>query len=119
MLLVKTVAGPSTTAGTGLFAAEDIPADTLVWKFDSAVDSAAPLTPETSFFYSYISKQSGLVITPGDDARHINHSLTPNTGTRYEEGVEDDINFALRDIPKGEEITINYNGFAKEGVDFE
>lgn len=117
MLLVKAQPGPS-EHGTGLFAAEDIPAGTVVWRFDASVDSATQPTPDADMFYPYISKQTGRLITPGDDARHINHSATPNLDTRYEDGVEEDINFALQDIKTGEELTLNYAGFAKEGVDF-
>lgn len=117
MLLVKATPGPS-EHGTGLFAAEDISAGTVVWRFDASVDSATEATPDADMFYPYISKQTGRLITPGDDARHINHSDTPNLGTRFEDGVEEDINFALRDIKAGEELTLDYRGFAQEGVDF-
>lgn len=48
----------------------------------------------------------------------MHHSTEPNLGTRYEEGVEEDINYALRDIKAGEELTLDYAGFAQEGADF-
>lgn len=118
MLLIQATPGPSAIAGTGLFATQDILKDTVVWKFDPRVDTASVVQPNSDMFYSYISKQTGRLITPGDDARHINHSDTPNVGTRYEDGAEEDINFALRDIAAGEELTLDYRGFAKEGLDF-
>jgi len=105
-------------AGTGLFAAQNITKDTMVWKFNPSVDTASIARADSNMFYSYISKQTGRLITPGDDARHINHSGTPNLGTRFEDGVEEDINFALRDIAVGEELTLDYREFAKEGLDF-
>lgn len=117
MLLVKAHPGPS-AHGMGLFAAQDIAEGTVMWKFDASIDSATPATEGADMFHSYISKQTSRLITPGDDARHINHSDTPNLGTRYEDGVEEDINFALRDIKAGEELTLDYRGFAQEGVDF-
>ncbi len=118
MLLVKTKTGPSPIAGTGLFADEFIPEDTVVWRFSPQIDLAQVVDEDMSLRYAYISKQTGRIILPGDDAKYINHSTTPNVGTRYEEGVEEDINFALRDIKVDEEITIDYATFAKEGTDF-
>ena len=117
MLLIKVTPGES-AHGTGLFAAQDIARGTVVWKFDPSVDSATEATADADMFYPYVSKQTGRLITPGDDARHINHSSTPNLGTRYEDGIEEDINFALRDIKTGEELTLDYEGFAQEGADF-
>ena len=117
MILVKIKTGPSPIAGTGVFAYELITKDTVVWKFDSKIDSILPET-DSSLHYAYQSRQTDRIIMPGDSAKYINHSDTPNLGTRYEAGIEEDINFALRDIEIGEELTINYNTFAKEGVDF-
>lgn len=117
MLVVRTKTGQSSIAGIGLFADEFIPIGTTVWRFDNIIDSIGD--EKSLFFYAYRSLQTGRVIVPGDDARHINHSKEPNLGTRFEERVEEDINFALRDIMPGEELTLDYNGFAAEGVDFE
>jgi uncharacterized protein len=130
MLLVKTQAGLSKIHGTGLFAVEFISRGDLVWKFSSTVDKAYTLTeveklPEPkrsevlSLYHPYVSKQTGRYIDYGDDAGYINHSTDPNLGTRYEDGIEEDINFALRDIKVGEELTIDYKTFAEEGTDFE
>jgi SET domain-containing protein len=117
MLLVKTKIRPSKIAGVGLFADECIPKGALVWKFSSTVDIAEP-SESGDLYHAYISKQTGRRITPGDDAKYINHSTTPNLDTRYESGIEEDINFALRDIRAGEELTIDYTTFAQEGADF-
>lgn len=129
MLHVHAIPKPS-THGLGLFAVRAIPKGTVVWRFSKEVDKAytkeeAEMLSEPersavlSLFHAYMSKQTGKYILPGDDARHINHSENPNIGVRYEDGVEEDINFALRDISPGEELTLDYNDFAKEGVDFE
>ncbi len=129
MLLVKTTTGPSSIHGKGVFAAEFIPAGTEVWKFIQDKDKsytkeevqklAEPGRSEIlSLFHSYISKQTGRYVTLGDYSGNINHSIQPNLGVRYEKGVEEDINFALRDIQPDEELTLDYREFAQEGVDF-
>jgi SET domain-containing protein len=117
MLLIKAIPKPG-AHGIGLFAAQDIPKGAIVWRFDAAVDSAVPAAADGDLFYGYISRQTGRLITPGVDGRHINHSGKPNLGTRYEDGVEEDINYALREIKEGEELTLDYAGFAEEGADF-
>ncbi len=116
MILVKTTTGPSKIQGTGLFADEFIPKGTDIWRFSPDVDTAQDEPADLHF--AYISKQTGKYIIPGDDSEFINHSDNPNIGTRYEKGVPEDINFALRDIAKGEELTLDYRSFAQEGVDF-
>lgn len=128
MLLIKAVSKPS-AHGMGLFATERIPKGTDIWRFSKEVDRSYTVDevselpePERSkvlsLFHSYISKQTGRYVDPGDEAAHINHSDTPNVGVRYDDDSEEDINFALRDIQPGEELTLNYREFAKEGVDF-
>ncbi|MEK7613128.1 MAG: SET domain-containing protein-lysine N-methyltransferase, partial [Patescibacteria group bacterium] len=84
MLLVKTRIGPSKIHGIGLFAAEFIPQGAEVWRFSAMIDRADDPTQDPSLHYAYTSKQTGRVILPGDDAKYINHSTSPNVGTRYE-----------------------------------
>jgi len=132
MILVRTKTGPSLIHGTGVYADEPIAAGVVVWRFMPGKDRAytreeVEQLPEPRrseilrLFHPYISKQTGRYITFGDDAGYINHSDAPNLGTRYEDGVEEDINFAVRDISVGEELTIDYRTFAADigsDVDF-
>lgn len=129
MLQVKTSVRQSAIHGKGVFADERIAAGTVVWKFVHGEDTAytkeeierlsEPKRSEIlSLFHPYISKQTGRYITFGDHAGFLNHSDTPNLGTRYEDGVEEDINFALRDIQLGEELTVDYRTFADEEMEF-
>jgi SET domain-containing protein len=128
MLLVKTKVGPSSIEGTGLFAGEFIAKGTPIWKFSPDVDEAftpqeAEALPEPkrseilSLQYTYLSKQTGRYISPGDDARFINHSGTPNIATIMPGEVEDE-GVAARDVQRGEELTVDYRAFAKEGTNF-
>lgn len=121
MLKVKAVAGESSISGIGLFAVEFIPKDTIVWEFDKNVDESftkeevenlpePKRTEIESLYFAYVSKQTGLYINCGDDAKYTNHSSLPNIGTK--QGEFEEICYALRDIQKGEEITQNYNDFA-------
>lgn len=112
MLLIPTFLAPSAVHGTGVFAAEAIPAGKLIWQFIPGLDLVIP--SETLAAYpaevrAYVEEygyedqyRPGAVVLSGDNARFINHSHTPNT-----HGGKDDA-FALRDIAKGEEITCNY-----------
>ncbi|OGG45813.1 hypothetical protein A2673_04010 [Candidatus Kaiserbacteria bacterium RIFCSPHIGHO2_01_FULL_50_13] len=129
MLLVKTKIGPSKIHGIGLFADEFIPKGTIVWRFVPGKDEVRtkdeveklqePKRSEIlSLHHSYVSKQTGRYIYFGDHSGYFNHSNTPNVGTKYKKDVEEDINFSLCDITPDEEMTIDYRGFAAEGVDF-
>lgn len=129
MLLIKTIVKESPLHGKGLFADEFIPEGTEVWRFLPEKDAAytkeevekldEPMRSGIlSLFHSYISKQTGKYITFGDHSGNLNHSKQPNVGVRYEGDASEDINFALRDIHPGEELTIDYREFAQEGIDF-
>lgn len=119
MLLVKTRLGQSAIEGIGLFAAEFIPAGTVVWRaipeFDRSYTTAdLDGLPETAraqlLRYCYTSKESGRLILCADDARFMNHSDEANCFSPP--GPDDSATtVALRDIAIGEEMTDNYFTF--------
>ncbi len=116
MLMVKTYMAPSKVHGIGLYAAEDIPAHTIVWKFHAFVDKVLTGsdffricqgidTPALHHILSSTYKRSGQYFYLTDNARFINHS---------EEGsniifVDDFSEVASRHIYPGEEILENYS----------
>ncbi len=132
MLLIKAEMGPSSIegGGTGLFASEFIQKGTIVWKFDASVDEAytkeeAEALPEPkrseilSLYHSYVSTVTGNYIFPGDISKYMNHSSTPNIESISIEESPEKVGIALRDIAAGEELGVNYEGFAAEGANFE
>lgn len=104
-LRVQTIVAPSNIEGLGLFAAERIPKDTLVWEWDDTIDyrTEHPTAVELDIGW----KWGAICEVPGDDARYINHSASPNT--RVEWGEDYDRLIAVRDIQAGEEITESYD----------
>jgi SET domain-containing protein len=112
MLTIKTILLPSPIHGLGLFADEDIPAETVIYKIDDlltvrhAVDFIEGWgRPEhvVEYFKKYAWKRDGYYYLSLDNDRFMNHSDTPNT---YETQF---LTIALVDIKKGEEITCNYD----------
>ncbi len=118
MILIKTKLGLSDIQGIGLFADEDIPRGTMVDNNDAL--SIITYTEEEwrareknlsaeSFKqvkrYAYKDNKDGLYWLNLDDVRFMNHSETPTIETRG------DADYAVRDIKKGEEITIDYRTF--------
>lgn len=115
MLTVKTKVGSSKISGIGLFADEPITKGTVVWKFDSLidvlltkkqVDTLSEPSREQFYNYAYLDKKYGKYLLCGDDGRFFNHSSEPNC----DESMPDQTT-ALRDIAKGEELTVNYGEF--------
>lgn len=116
MFTVATVVKASPIQGVGVFAAQFIPAGTVIWDFTPGVDWK--LTPhEISSFpqpfqallrrYCYLD-ENGVYILCGDNAKFMNHSESPNCddgGSRTS---------AIRDIQIGEELTCNYSLFDTE-----
>lgn len=119
MLLVRTRIGPSAIQGTGLFAAEDIAAGTMVWRPNPIIDreitaadvAALPDVARDFVQHHTFVDEEGKMILSSDSAIYFNHSDEPNTGTSPAGNV------ALRDIRAGEELTENYRnlgpGFCK------
>lgn len=119
MLLVKSFLKFSEIHGVGCFAAEDIKAGQIVWKFDPILDveyteeQAKSFHPAVTNFlsmYAYGQQEGGkkTFILCGDHARHMNHSEAPNL---VEAGDGNAYNIAARDIKAGEELTCDYNAF--------
>lgn len=114
MLLVDTYVGPSRIHGLGLFAAQDIPAGTVLWRFippfdvlfgDRDLEALPEFTRDTVMKYSYFDAVRAAYVLCGDDARFMNHSDLPNTREELEQTV------AVQDIAAGEEITCDYREF--------
>jgi len=117
MLLVRTRIGPSSIAGIGLFAVEDIAATTPVWKLQEGFDvrltqkdflKLSMPAQEQVLNYCYFNERTQTYVVCGDDARFFNHSDAPNVSSSSE---EDAVDCALRDIAAGEELTQDYHNF--------
>lgn len=116
MLNVKTYLGPSTVAGTGLFAGEIIKKGKVIWSYNSLVDitysesdwkNLKETISEQSFErvqnYCYKEKEKYIVCTDG--AQFMNHS-TELCNTQNSKDLLK--MFATRDIKKGEELFCDY-----------
>lgn len=123
MLCVKVRTEKDLYGGTGLFAAQDIPAGSLFWSYDPAYTRF--VSPES--YFSALPQERAMLSHFGypvyapddavpmkgvllnlDAARFTNHSDNPNTGHPPD---DPDVNIALRLIREGEEITCNYFEF--------
>lgn len=106
--------GPTANKGRGVFADTDIPAERLLETAEVIVIPAAQLamleaTSLCDYYYMWGEDSASGAIALGC-ASLYNHSYRPNA--RYVKHLERGVIefFALRDIKRGEEITINYNG---------
>jgi len=108
-MLVDTYVAPSEIEGLGLFAAQDVPEGTRIWRLDPGFDLV--LTDERlaemaewqhNYFKRYCFKWNGLFYFCIDNARYMNHSENYNVFD-YPDGT-----YATRDIKAGEEITCDY-----------
>jgi uncharacterized protein len=122
MLLVRTRVGLSPIHGFGLFAIDPIPSGTAVWQFTpgfdldldpALLDSQPEHFREVLLHYGYVDARLGRYILCCDDARFINHSDTPNVRADFSDSPYG-VDRAIRHIPAGEEITIDYQ--AVEGA---
>jgi len=124
MILVAAQSAPSPIHGTGLFAAQFIPAGTAVWRFDPSVDMAlhpkqfntlSPRFVSQNMDHWYLDPHSGLYVLCGDEARYMNHSNDPAVVSDYDRD-RFGLDVATRDIAAGEEITCNYYHFDHEST---
>ena len=89
--------------GKGLFAAKDIPNDTLI------IPVVGKPTDEDGIYVLWWTDKSGDVgFEVTNEARFVNHSAKPNAAY-YEDGV-----WSIRKIKKGEEITHHYGDAWKD-----
>src|SRR3569623_1314813 len=88
MLMAKTRLGLSEIAGIGLFAAEDIPAGTVTWRymgeFDrlltrEEIDSLPEPARSSILEHVYLNDASGKFVLCADNARFMNHAEEPKT----------------------------------------
>jgi uncharacterized protein len=123
MLLVKTRVGPSAIHGTGLFADQLIEKGTIIWRFTPGIDAryapeqVAGLPPAARDYlavYSFPSQRPGLRVLCMGNANYFNHSNAPSALSAREDGEEEVVTRALRDIAPGEEITDDYRSFDSE-----
>ena len=115
MLLVKTFLAPSRIHGIGLFAAEGIPAGTVIWRMSPIIDIelsladldrlAGPSRAQVDK-YTYMDLVRGKRELCGDDARFFNHDDDPNCHDFPD--AEGGTTVAARDIEEGEELTCDY-----------
>ena len=125
MLYVKTRLLPSPIHGIGLFAAEFLPANTIIWRRELTIDISltekqmselSPPCREQIWAYSYKQKRSGLYVLCGDDARFFNHA--PNPSCADIRGIDGSgITISARDIQAGEELTCDYSLIDQDYID--
>jgi len=114
MLLIKTYLDKSPIHGVGVFAGEFVKKGTPVWEFNPVIDmiltpeqlnelpeSAREFIEEVAIPYPFGSDNYCLSL---DNAQYMNHSIDCNVA--LDSDKEADI--ALKDIPKGTELTVNY-----------
>lgn len=111
MLLIKTVLKESSLHGVGVFAAEFIPAGTVIWK-ESFIDKRFPENITNimegavlDWFTEHASLYEGEWLLDGDNAKYMNHSGMPNTRC-HGPNI-----YSAKDISIGTELTIDYTEF--------
>lgn len=107
----------STLHGKGVFAARNIPAETIIFEYVGArisqeeADEMPSADPDDPFHTFFFSLSSGEIIDGGqggNDGRWINHSCEPNCEAQEDENGERVYIVALHDIPKGDELLYDY-----------
>ena len=108
--------GTSPIDRQGLFAATDIPHGTRIIEYRGEKitkgESARRLAQYNAYIFHFNAQYDIDGETPGNTARYINHSCTPNCAVDI---TTDTIWIvALRDIQAGEELCFNYGYDARE-----
>lgn len=116
MLLIPTYVAPSRIEGVGVFAAEDIPAGTLIWQLDPSLDrllSKDDIAALPEIHQAFVERYGypyphdpRMTIVELDNGRFMNHSTAPNTNF-----ADADSGFTRIAIAAHEELTCNYSEF--------
>jgi SET domain-containing protein len=116
MLIIPTYVAPSRIEGVGVFAAEDIPAGTLIWRLEPMLDrllSKEDIAGLPEVHQAFVERYGypyphdpGLTIIELDNGRFMNHSTAPNT--RFS---DPDSGFTRVTIAAHEELTCDYSEF--------
>lgn len=89
----------------------NLPQNTCLWVFrpdfdlvftEAQLQALPPAAQRQVRHYSYYDPDMARYILCSDDARFVNHADDPNMGD------DGEINYAVRDIQVGEELTWNY-----------
>ena len=120
MLKINTYLDRSKLSGVGLFAAEDIQRNRIIWEFNPAVDLVfttdrweslltGVAAPSRDALRRYSYKSNNLLYLCTDNAQFMNHGdITKNIGNN----AANDTMYALRDIHAGEELLCDYFEFS-------
>lgn len=121
-LLIPAKVLSSNTHGRGLFADSDLPAGTVVWRFDPKVDKAVSSQEAGRSVYwrfdnfAYYDKNVKKWIYHLDKTKWINHSHKPNLKNRGTETITN------RHVKRGEELLEDYceaSARCKQGKTFD
>ena len=120
MLTIKTKLKEVPGKGIGLISDQEIKKGQTVWIYNPIIDITVKkkdVTKEVKDFFDIYSCDLGgdIYMLNVDDARFINHSKNPNIKNlgSYDKSI------ALKNIKKGEEITIDYNTIDVTDINFE
>ena len=114
MFTIKTYIAPSGIHGMGVFSAEFVAKDDVVWKFQEGFDvivsdgdfqSLPDIAKQWIIHYGYYNKDEGGYVLCMDNAKYTNHSVTPSIRAVGK------VAMAIRDLQKDEEITEDYYNF--------
>ena len=134
MLTIKTYLDRDEYGGRGVFAAAPVRKGEIVWKYSEAttriltieeyktIVAAGGKMADTLRRYCYPAKfvykglEQRVLLHDLDNGSFMNHSDTPNTGQIVDPShphydKRDNLNIALRDIAKGEQLTYDYFAF--------
>jgi hypothetical protein len=88
--------------GKCLVATKSLPSGTIVQKFEGKISSLEKIPESKTSFAIWIS--TGNWMLPETDSKYINHSCNPNCI------IDENLQIrTIRDVKKGEELTIIYN----------